>query len=93
MDAINRLLAAAYNPVDASQRALDIGTRAADFVASANALLGELESEANALRASGAIESDPRVVMLAKDFAYIDGIVNATAKAVNATWTRLHSRN
>lgn len=92
MDAINRLLAAAHNPVKASQRAVDIGVRAADFVASANALLAELESEANALRASGATESDPRVVTLAQDFAYIDAVVNATAKAVNATWTRLHSR-
>lgn len=92
MDALHQLLAAAHNPVNASQRALNVGARAADFVASANSLLDELKSEANALRAAGASESDPRVVTLAQDFAYIEGVVNATAKAVTATWTRLHSR-
>lgn len=91
MDAINRLLAAAHNPVNASQRALDVGAHAADFVASANSLLDELKSEANALRASGVSEGDPRVVTLAQDFAYLESVVNATARAVTATWTRLHS--
>ncbi|MGF6988473.1 hypothetical protein QFZ99_008037 [Paraburkholderia atlantica] len=65
--------------------------RAADFVASANVLLDELKGEANALRESGATENDPRIIALARDFSYIEGVINATSKAVTSTWTRLQS--
>lgn len=91
MDAINQKLAEAHNPVDASQRALVVGARAADFVASANALVEDLKREASSLRASGASESDPRVIELAQDFAYVDAVVTATTKALTGTWSRIRS--
>jgi hypothetical protein len=88
---LNKLLAAAHNPVDASQRALDIGTLAADFVVSANALVNVMKSEASALRSSGACSSDPKVVALARDYAYIEALIQATTKATTATWAQLHA--
>jgi hypothetical protein len=92
MDAINRLLAAAHNPVNASQRALDIGARAADLVASTSAMVEELKREANSLRASGAGENDPQIIKLAQDCAYVEAVVTATCKALTKTWERIHAR-
>ncbi|MDQ1817777.1 hypothetical protein RBA41_31200 [Massilia sp. CCM 9210] len=89
---LNQLLAAAHNPVDASARALDVGALAADFVASANALVKVLQSEASVLRSAGTLSSDPKAVALARDFAYIDALIQATTKATTATWARLHDR-
>jgi hypothetical protein len=91
-NSLKQVLAAAHNPVDASQRALDVGVLAADFVAAANELVSVLQSEANAMRSAGALSSDPKVVALARDFAYIDALIQATTKATTATWTQIHSR-
>jgi hypothetical protein len=92
MDAINRLLAAAHNPVNASQRALNVGACAADLVAAANALVEELKREATSLRASGATENDPQIIKLAQDCAYMEAVVSATCKALTGTWERIHAR-
>ena len=89
---LKRLLASEHNPVDASQRALDVGVLAADFVAAANTLVCTLKAEASALRSAGALASDPEVVALARDFAYLDALIQATTKATTATWAQIHSR-
>lgn len=87
-----QLLAAAHNPVEASEWALDVGVMAADFVAAANTLVTALQVEAVALRAAGAHASDPKVIAVARDFAYIDALIQATTKATTSTWARIHSR-
>lgn len=93
MDSTQKLqLAQVHNPVEASERALAVGVLAADFVAAANALASALLAEAEALRTSGAQASDPQVVAISRDFAYIDALIQATTKATTSTWVNIHSR-
>jgi hypothetical protein len=89
---LSQLLAAFHGSKEVSERALQVGELASNFLASANAFADLIRSEASGLRASGVDISAPQVTALAGEFSYFEVMVRATIEAATTIVDRLHEK-